>query len=185
MNETELRYRLSDLDIELILNNACDRLELSDTDLAKLDSELRLTLDKLEGQIVRQQLYQAAMEYVHKQLCKNNGPGLNAQAIAVMGDAGRFEELGDLWAMAPLDDFKNSLRRCIEAALSSSNIHPVPPTPSTAPIAGYTEDVIQDPSSLDQPESQQNSTTAKPPADESDGKAHTTSYPDQLTLSDT
>lgn len=82
-------------------------------------------LSAAESHFVRSELHRTACNFVLKRLNRNGGPGLHPAAISAFGADGRYELLAQTWTAGTLEDFKATLRACIDAAIEA----PHTPTP--------------------------------------------------------
>lgn len=150
MNETELRLKLKDLGIELLLDDRSERLALSEHDAARLTPEISASLQELEQYLIRAELYKASFSYLMSKLDSEGPPGLDAASIAAFSDDGRYEELADLWYEGSLHEFKRALKSCIAFAMASSaSRRPTEPTEHPVPAGPQENGASHPPTTVD------------------------------------
>lgn len=125
MNDHELRTRLSQLGVGIALDETKDGIILSGAGHTELSTDLHKALESAEDHLVRRELHLTAWVYVSARLATNDGPGLHRAAVTAFGDGGRYERLCQSWSMGSLDDFNETLRACMDAAIQAPH-SPIP-----------------------------------------------------------
>ena len=125
MNDHELRTHLSQLGIGIALNETKDGIVLTGAAVTEISPNLHKALESAEDHLVRRELHLTAWLYVSARLDTNDGPGLHPAAVTAFGDDGRYERLCQSWSMGSLDDFKGTLRACMDAAIQAPD-SPIP-----------------------------------------------------------